>query len=295
MHDNSELRLARMTIQELVDEKGCLESQLQTAGVRESQFVLEKNMAEEDLKRVTAILTEERVIWACDIAEKDRILSRAKAVQEELEHKAVNEARKVHERYQDLTLELEVSEAKARAKQVELEEHEEKLRELQQICDALVSENNQLLQASSAQQARLKEAESALDQSNTEVDSLTSRLAGLQGERNWLISQGLVGAFEYLHQSEPFVALLDRLSATAYKSGQHDGIYEGYVSCHQMNMVTPEFQEEGGKLTTDMADALEAVYNDPLPAYANLTSKVAEDGVDSLRHMLKVADESGEE
>ncbi|MFS7988207.1 hypothetical protein Hanom_Chr11g01031951 [Helianthus anomalus] len=42
-----------------------------------------------------------------------------------------------------------------------------------------------------------------------------------------------------------------------------------------------------------MADALEAVYNDPLPAYAELVDKVAEDGVDSLCHMLEVADESG--
>ncbi|KAJ0956726.1 hypothetical protein HanPSC8_Chr01g0018901 [Helianthus annuus] len=129
------------------------------------------------------------------------------------------------------------------------------------MCDSLVSKRNQLLQASSAQHARLKEAESALDQSNGEVDSLTSRLAGLQGDKNWLISQGLVGAFEYLRLSGPFVALLDRLSITSYKSGQHDGIYEGYVSCHQTNKVTPEFQEEGGKLTADMADALEAVYN----------------------------------
>ncbi|MFS7954606.1 hypothetical protein Hanom_Chr07g00632511 [Helianthus anomalus] len=70
---------------------------------------------------------------------------------------------------------------------------------------------------------------------------------------NWLISQGLVGAFEYLRQSEPSVALLDRFSTAAYKSGQHDGIYEGCVSCHQTNRVTPEIQEDGGKLTSDMA------------------------------------------
>ncbi|KAF5821832.1 hypothetical protein HanRHA438_Chr01g0020011 [Helianthus annuus] len=80
MHDNSELRQARMTIQELVDEKGRLESQLHAASVRESRFLSEKNKAENDLKRVTANLAEERVIWARDIAEKDRILSRAKVV-----------------------------------------------------------------------------------------------------------------------------------------------------------------------------------------------------------------------
>ncbi|MFS7916040.1 hypothetical protein Hanom_Chr02g00172421 [Helianthus anomalus] len=187
MHDNSELRQARMTIQELVDEKGHLERQLYAFG--------------DDLKRVTANLAEERVIWDIDVAEKDHILSHAKAVQEELECKAINEARKVRselsaevesfridtdffyqvqERYQDLTVELEASNAKAQAKQ-----------------------------------AHLKEMESALDQSNAEVDSLTSRLAGLQGDRNWLISQGLVGAFENLRESEPFIALLDRLSTAS--------------------------------------------------------------------------------
>ncbi|KAJ0795330.1 hypothetical protein HanPI659440_Chr04g0149251 [Helianthus annuus] len=163
------------------------------------------------------------------------------------------------------------------------------------MCDSLVSEKNQLVQSSTAQQARLKEAESALDQSNAEVDSLTSRLAGLQGDRNWLISNDLVGAFEYLRQSESFVALLDRLSTAAYKSGHHDGIHEGYAGCQQTSRITPEFQERGGKLTAEMADALEAVYNDPLPAYAELADKVAEEGMDSLRHMLEVADESGEE
>ncbi|MFS7911330.1 hypothetical protein Hanom_Chr02g00116851 [Helianthus anomalus] len=55
---------------------------LQAAGLRESQFVSEKNKAEEDLKRVTANLAEERILWARDIAEKDRVLSHAKAVQE---------------------------------------------------------------------------------------------------------------------------------------------------------------------------------------------------------------------
>ncbi|MFS8003972.1 hypothetical protein Hanom_Chr13g01220091 [Helianthus anomalus] len=167
---------------------------------------------------------------------------------------------------------MEASEVKVRDKQVELEEREEKLRELQQVCDTLVTERNQVLQASSSQQACLNEAEGALDQVNAEVDSLTNRLAG---------------AFEYLRRSEPFVALMDRLSTAAYKSGQHDGVYEGYVSCHQMNKVTPEFQEAGGKLTVDMADALEVVYNDSLSAYPDLTNNVAEDGVESLRQVLE--------
>ncbi|MFS7960187.1 hypothetical protein Hanom_Chr08g00700241 [Helianthus anomalus] len=133
-----------MTIQELMDEKFRLESQLQAAGVRESRFVLERNKAENDLKRVTTNLAEERVIWARDIAEKDRILSRSKTVQEELERKAVQE------KYQNLTLELDASNAKAQDKQVELEELEEKLRELQQMCDSLVSKTNQLVQSSIA-------------------------------------------------------------------------------------------------------------------------------------------------
>ncbi|MFS7961149.1 hypothetical protein Hanom_Chr08g00711411 [Helianthus anomalus] len=230
------------------------------AGLRDSRFVFEKNKAEEDLKHVTANLAEERIIWARDIAEKDRVLSYAKAVQEELERKGVSEAQK-----------------------------------LQQVCDSLVSEKNQLVQSSTAQHLRLKEAERALDQSNAEVDSLISRLAGLQGDRNWLITNGLVGAFEYLRQSESFVTLLYRLSTAAYKSGHHDGVYEGYFSCQQTGRITPKFQEEGGKLTAEMADALEVVYNDLLPAYADLVDKVAEDDVASLRHMLEVADGSGEE
>ncbi|MFS7888846.1 hypothetical protein Hanom_Chr00s000002g01599871 [Helianthus anomalus] len=42
MHDNNELHKARITIQELMDEKYHLESQLQAAGLRESRFVSEK-------------------------------------------------------------------------------------------------------------------------------------------------------------------------------------------------------------------------------------------------------------
>ncbi|MFS7954360.1 hypothetical protein Hanom_Chr07g00629381 [Helianthus anomalus] len=277
-----------------MDEKYHLESQLQAAGLRESRFVSEKNKAEEGLKRVTANLAEERIIWARDIPEKDRVLSRAKSVQEELERKAVSEAQKVRselsaemeklridtnfmsqvqERYQSLTVELEASNAKAQAKQVELEEWEEQLRKLQQVCDSLVSEKNQLVQSSTAQQARLKEADSALDQSNAEIDSLTSRLAGLQ-VLCYSLGPPVYGA---------------------YKSGHHDGIYEGYFRCQQTGKITPEFQESRVKLTAEMADAPEAAYNDPLPAYAELIDKVAKDSVDSLRKKLDVAEESGKE
>ncbi|MFS8027366.1 hypothetical protein Hanom_Chr16g01497901 [Helianthus anomalus] len=241
MHDNNELHQARAAIQELKDEKYRLESQLQAAGLRESMFLSEKNKAEDDLKRVTAHLAEQRLIWARDIAEKDQVLAHAKSVQEELERKAVTEAQKVRsemfaqverfridtdfvsqvqERYQAVTVEVEASNAKARAKQAELEEREEHLRKLQHHCDSLVLERNALAQSSAA---RLKEVESSLEQANTEVDNLTSQLAALRGDRNWLITNGLVGAFEYLRQSAPFTALLDRLSATAYQSGHHDG------------------------------------------------------------------------
>ncbi|KAJ0745320.1 hypothetical protein HanPI659440_Chr10g0397441 [Helianthus annuus] len=219
MHDNNELHQARAAIQELKDEKYSLESQLQAADLRDIRFVSEKNKAEDDLKHVTANLSEERILWARDIAKKDRVLAHAKNVQEELERKAVTEAQKVQERYQALTVEVEASNAKARAKQAELEEWEDQLRKLQQQCDSLVSERNKLVQSSATHQARLKEAESALEQSNAEVDNLTSQLAGLRGDRNWLITNGLVGAFEYLHQSESFTALLDCLSAAAYQSG----------------------------------------------------------------------------
>ncbi|MFS7948092.1 hypothetical protein Hanom_Chr06g00555901 [Helianthus anomalus] len=76
------------------DEKYRLESQLQAGGLRESRFVSEKNKAGDDLKRVTTNLAEERILWARDIAEKDRVLAHAKNVQEELERKAVTEAQK---------------------------------------------------------------------------------------------------------------------------------------------------------------------------------------------------------
>ncbi|KAJ0439136.1 hypothetical protein HanHA300_Chr16g0621911 [Helianthus annuus] len=297
MHDNNELHQARIAIQELKDEKYRLESQLQAAGLRESRFVFEKNKADDDLKRVTAHLAEERILWARDTAEKDRVLAHAKIVQEELERKAVAEAQKVRselsakmekfridtdfvsqvqERYQALTIELEASNAKAQAKQVELEEREDQLRSFS---------NN----------ARLKEAENPLEQSNAEVDSLTSQLAGLRGDRNWLITNGLVGAFEYLRVSESFTTLLDRLSAAAYQSGHHDGVYHGYFECQQSDKITPAFHTKRGKLQGDMVDALEAACNDPLPAYADLTDKVTEDGVESLCQMLDVAEESDEE
>ncbi|MFS7951107.1 hypothetical protein Hanom_Chr07g00591041 [Helianthus anomalus] len=105
----------------------------------------------DDLKRVTINLSEERVLWARDIAEKDRVLAHAKNVQEELERKVVTEAQKVRselstkierfridtdfvsqvqERYQALTVEVEASNAKAQAKQVELEERDDQLRNI---------------------------------------------------------------------------------------------------------------------------------------------------------------------
>ncbi|MFS7964603.1 hypothetical protein Hanom_Chr08g00752291 [Helianthus anomalus] len=79
---------------------------------REKRLVSEKNKAKDDLKRVTANLAEERILWAHDIAEKDRVLAHAKSVQEELERKAVIKAQKVKEQYQGLTVELKASNAK---------------------------------------------------------------------------------------------------------------------------------------------------------------------------------------
>ncbi|MFS8028686.1 hypothetical protein Hanom_Chr16g01513331 [Helianthus anomalus] len=92
MHDNNELHQARAVIEELKDEKYRLESQLQATGLGESRFVSEKNKSGDDLKRVTANLAEEQIIWARNIAEKDRVLAHAKNVQEELERKAITEA-----------------------------------------------------------------------------------------------------------------------------------------------------------------------------------------------------------
>ncbi|MFS7913171.1 hypothetical protein Hanom_Chr02g00138691 [Helianthus anomalus] len=78
MHENNELHQSRAVTEELKDEKYRLESKLQAAGLRESRFVSEKNKAEDDLKRVTANLAEERIIWARDIGEKDWVLAHAK-------------------------------------------------------------------------------------------------------------------------------------------------------------------------------------------------------------------------
>ncbi|KAM0021872.1 hypothetical protein Hdeb2414_s0023g00622111 [Helianthus debilis subsp. tardiflorus] len=171
MHDNTQLHQARATIQELQDDKCRLESQLQATGLREARFLSEKNKAQDDLQRVTAHLAEERIIWARDIAEKDRVLAQVKSVQEELERKAITEAQKVRsemsaqlkkfqidtdfvsqvqERYQELTAEVEASHTKDRLLQVELEEREEKLKELQNHCDSLLSQNNALTQSSAA-------------------------------------------------------------------------------------------------------------------------------------------------
>ncbi|KAJ0458917.1 hypothetical protein HanHA89_Chr16g0643141 [Helianthus annuus] len=180
MHDNTQLHQARTTIQELKDEKYRLESQLQAVGLREARLLSEKNKAEDDLKRVTAHLAEERIMWSRDMAEKDRILAQAKNIQEELERKAIAEAQKVRlelstqlekfrvdtdfvshvqERYQGLTAEVEASHAKVRLLQGELEEREGKVKELQDHCDSLVTQNNKLATSSAS---RLKEVENAL-------------------------------------------------------------------------------------------------------------------------------------
>ncbi|KAJ0952383.1 hypothetical protein HanPSC8_Chr02g0071611 [Helianthus annuus] len=309
MHDNTQLHQARATIQELSDDKHCLESQLQTVGLKEARYLSEKNKAEEDLKRVTAHLAEERIMWARDMAKKDRVLAQAKNIQEELERKAIAEAQKVRfelsaqlekfrvdtdfvsqvqERYQGLTAEVEASHTKVRLLQAELEEREGKVKELQDHCDSLVTHNSKLAASSTSQ---LKEVENALAQSNAEVDDLTSQLAAVRGDRNWLITNGLVGAFEYLRESSPFTSLIDRLSAAAYQSGHHDGVYKGYMDCHQLDKISLDFHAVKSKLQTDMANALEAAYTEPLPGYGDLMDKVNEDGIESLRLMLDPAED----
>ncbi|MFS8030011.1 hypothetical protein Hanom_Chr17g01529101 [Helianthus anomalus] len=113
--------------------------------------------------------------------------------------------------------------------------------------------------------------------------------------KNWVITNGLVGAFEYLRQSGSFTTLLDRLSTATYQSGHHDGVYTRYHECQRLGRTTPAFHATRGKLQGDMADALEAACKDPLPAYVDLMKHVAEDGVDALRLMLDPVEESEEE
>ncbi|KAM0064687.1 hypothetical protein Hdeb2414_s0003g00106031 [Helianthus debilis subsp. tardiflorus] len=226
------------------------------------------------------------------MAEKDRVLAKAKNVQEELERKAVAEAQKVQERYQDLTAEVEACHTKIRLMQGELEEREAKFKEMQDHCDSLVTQNNKLAASSSS---KLKEVENALVQSHAEIDDLTNQLAALRGDRNWLITNGLVGAFEFLRESSYFTGLIDRLSAAAYQSGHHDGVLKGYIDCQQVERVSPDFQVTKSKLQADMASALEAAYTEPLPCYGDLMDKVNEEGIESLRLMLDPADESEED
>ncbi|KAJ0534603.1 hypothetical protein HanIR_Chr09g0421591 [Helianthus annuus] len=244
-------------------------------------------------------LTEIRRRWMHDNNE----LHQARAIIEELKDEkyrlesqlqaaGLRESRFLCRSVMALTVEVEASNAKARAKQTELEEREGQVRELQQRCDSFLSERNALTQSSAA---RLKEVESALEQANAEVDSLTSQLAFLRGDRNWLITNGLVGALEYLRQSAPFTTLIDRLSAAAYQSDHHNGVYKGYFDCQQSEKIASDFHTARGKFQGDMADALEATYNEPLPRYADLMDRVNEEGIESLRLMLDPAEESGEE
>ncbi|MFS8018243.1 hypothetical protein Hanom_Chr15g01389811 [Helianthus anomalus] len=117
----------------------------------------------------------------------------------------------------------------------------------------------------------------------------------MRGDRNWLICNGLVGAFEYLRQSPPFTALIDRLSAAAYQSGHHDGVYKGYLECQQLEKITPDFHTARVKFQSDMSNALEAAYTEPLSSYEDLMGKMNEDGIDSLRLLLDPAEEPKEE
>ncbi|MFS7918801.1 hypothetical protein Hanom_Chr03g00205421 [Helianthus anomalus] len=91
------------------------------------------------------------------------------------------------------------------------------------------------------------------------------------------------------------MALLDRLSAAAYQSGHHDGVYKGYVECQQLDKLTPGFHATKGKFQSDISNALEAEYTEPLSFYEDLMDKVNEDGIKSLRLLLDPAEESEEE
>ncbi|MFS7916569.1 hypothetical protein Hanom_Chr03g00178731 [Helianthus anomalus] len=66
---------ARQATQQMMDELHQWDSLLDAAHLMESRLIAEKQKVEEDLKRVTVDLTEERVIWARDCEEKERIIA----------------------------------------------------------------------------------------------------------------------------------------------------------------------------------------------------------------------------
>ncbi|KAJ0828272.1 hypothetical protein HanRHA438_Chr17g0835341 [Helianthus annuus] len=72
----------------MMDELHRQDSLLDIAKVRESRLLAKKQKAEDDLKRVTLNLAKERVIWAQDCQEKERMISHALKTQKELERKA---------------------------------------------------------------------------------------------------------------------------------------------------------------------------------------------------------------
>ncbi|MFS7993288.1 hypothetical protein Hanom_Chr12g01092321 [Helianthus anomalus] len=178
-----------------------------------THLISEKENVEDALKRVNSKLVEERFVWESNHQEKDRIIAHAQHVQEELERKAVQE--------------------RLRLMTHELEDKEANFQKASHECDKLVGDLVRSQRELAINQSRLPEVEGALSLANVEVEDLTNHLARLHGDRNWLISQGLVGAFEYLRQSTRYGVLLDNLCVAAWETGRLDGIHEAYHNCKQ--------------------------------------------------------------
>ncbi|MFS7984347.1 hypothetical protein Hanom_Chr11g00985441 [Helianthus anomalus] len=75
----------------MMDEVHRRDNLLDATRIQESRMIAEKQKAEEDLKWVTTNLAEERVIWARECQEKERIIAHALKVQKELKKKAMAE------------------------------------------------------------------------------------------------------------------------------------------------------------------------------------------------------------
>ncbi|MFS7904808.1 hypothetical protein Hanom_Chr01g00040381 [Helianthus anomalus] len=89
----------------MMDELQRQDSLLDIAKERESRLLVEKQKVEEDLKRVTTNLAEERVTCAWDCQEKERLISHAFKTPKELERKAMMEAEKRTHLHLDLDTE----------------------------------------------------------------------------------------------------------------------------------------------------------------------------------------------
>ncbi|KAJ0626195.1 hypothetical protein HanPSC8_Chr01g0011261 [Helianthus annuus] len=230
-------------MQQMMDDIHQRDDLLDAAKARDSRLLAENQKAEEDLKRVTSNLVEERVIWARDIQEKERVIAHTSKVQGELERKAVMKAEKV----------------RAQTSQVaRLNIDHEFVSQVQEQHHALMADMD-------VENSRRAESENAPNQALAEVQELSAQLAALRGEKSWWISHGLTSCFEFLRRSSHFSSLLENIATVACETGQHDRMHAAYSECGRPDLVTEELRSATASASTRMAETFSTVANDPLP------------------------------